>query len=179
MFRKTAVLLVLLLLGMALTAKMAPAQQPKIGYVDVERLKGEYKEFADAQEKFSRQLAMWRTQDSTMQKDILALQEELDKQGPLLTEAKRQEKQQQILTKQKAYQEFATRVLGPEGEMAKKEKELSKPLIDKINAIIQLVAIRDGYTLILDSSGGNVLYAKDDMALTSKILDELNKGTTK
>ena len=179
MLKKSLYLFGLLFLGIALLTRTVQAQQPKIGYVDVEKLKSEYKEFSDAQEKFSRQLAQWRTQDSTMQREILTLQEELDKQGALLTEAKRQEKQQQILTKQKAYQEFATRVLGTDGEMAKRERELSKPLIDKINAVIQLVAIRDGYALILDSSGGNVLYAKEDMDLTAKILDELNKGTTK
>ena len=179
MLKKSLYLFGLLFLGMTLLTRTVQAQQPKIGYVDVEKLKSEFKEFADAQEKFSRQLAQWRTQDSTMQREILALQEELDKQGALLTEAKRQEKQQQILARQKAYQEFANRVLGPEGEMAKRERELSKPLIDKINAVIQLVAIRDGYVLILDSSGGNVLYAKEDMDLTGKILDELNKGTTK
>ncbi|MDP3024202.1 MAG: OmpH family outer membrane protein [candidate division Zixibacteria bacterium] len=179
MLKKSLYLFGLLFLGMTLLTRAVPAQQPKIGYVDVEKLKFEYKEFADAQEKFSRQLAQWRTQDSTMQGEILALREELDKQGALLTEAKRQEKQQQILAKQKAYQEFATRVLGTDGEMARKERELSKPLIDKINEKIQLVALRDGYALILDSSGGNVLYAKEDMDLTAKILDELNKGTTK
>lgn len=179
MLKKSLYLFGLLFLGITLLTRAVQAQQPKIGYVDVEKLKSEYKEFADAQENFSRQLAQWRTQDSTMQREILALQEELDKQGALLTEAKRQEKQQHILAKQKAYQEFATRVLGTDGEMARKERELSKPLIDKINAVIQLVAIRDGYALILDSSGGNVLYAKEDMDLTAKILDELNKGTTK
>jgi len=41
------------------------------------------------------------------------------------------------------------------------------------------VAIRDGYALILDSSGGNVLYAKEDMDLTAVILEELNKSKTK
>jgi outer membrane protein len=179
MFKKLLYLLGLLFLGMVLLTRTVHAQQPKIGYVDVEKLKSEYKEFADAQEKFSRQLSLWRAQDSTMQREILALQEELDKQGALLTEAKKQEKQQQLLAKQRAYQEFANRVSGPEGEMARKERELSKPLIDKINAIIQLVAIRDGYALILDSSGGNVLYAKEDMDLTSKILDELNKSAVK
>ena len=179
MLKKSLYLFGLLFLGITLLTRAVQAQQPKIGYVDVEKLKSEYKEFADAQEKFSRQLAQWRTQDSTMQREILALQEELEKQGALLTEAKRQEKQQQILARQKAYQEFANRVLGSEGEMARKERELSKPLIDKINAVIQLVAIRDGYALILDSSGGNVLYAKEDMDLTAKILDELNKSATK
>jgi outer membrane protein len=166
----------ILLLGMMLITKAVPAQQLKIGYVDVERLKTEYKDFQDAQEKFNRQLAMWQSQADTLQKEILALQEEMDRQSSLLTEAKKKEKQQKLVAKQKEYQEFASKVLGPEGEAARRERELSKPLIDKINAIIQLVAIRDGYSFILDSSGGDVLYASQELDLTDEVLAQLNKG---
>ncbi len=179
MLKKVICLFGFLLLVSVPLSKALLAQQPKIGYVDVERLKVEYKEFQDAQERFNRQLAIWQSQADTMQKEVAVLQDELERQGSLLTEAKRKEKQQQIIAKQKQYQEFATKILGPEGEAARRERELSKPLIDKINAVIQLVAIRDGYSLILDSSGGNVLYAKEDMDLTAVILEELNKSKTK
>jgi outer membrane protein len=179
MLKKAVCLFGFFLLVMVPLSKGLLAQQPKIGYVDVERLKTEYKEFQDAQERFNRQLSMWQSQADTMQKEITALQDELERQGSLLTEAKRKEKQQMIINKQKQYQDFASKILGPEGEAAKRERELSKPLIDKINAVIQLVAIRDGFALILDSSGGNVLYAKEDMDLTAVILEELNKSKTK
>ncbi len=179
MLKKVVCLFGLVLLLAVPLSKALLAQQPKIGYVDVERLKVEYKEFQDAQERFNQQLSIWQSQADTMQKEVAALQNELERQGSLLTEAKRKEKQQLIIAKQKEYQDFASKILGPEGEAARREKELSKPLIDKINAVIQLVAIRDGYALILDSSGGNVLYAKEDMDLTAVILEELNKGKTK
>jgi outer membrane protein len=179
MLKKVVCFFGLVLLLAVPLSKALLAQQPKIGYVDVERLKVEYKEFQDAQERFNRQLSIWQSQADTMQKEVAALQNELERQGSLLTEAKRKEKQQLIIAKQKEYQDFASKILGPEGEAARREKELSKPLIDKINAVIQLVAIRDGYALILDSSGGNVLYAKEDMDLTAVILEELNKGKTK
>lgn len=175
MLRKAVYIIGFLLLGTIFLAKAIPAQQPKIGYVDVERLKVEYKEFRDAQEKFNRQLTIWQSHADTLLNEIRVLQEDLDRQSSLLTEAKRQEKQQLIMSKQKQYQEFASQVLGPEGEAARRERELSKPLIDKINAVIQLVAIRDGYSLILDTSGGDVLYAKEEMDITNDILSQLNK----
>jgi outer membrane protein len=179
MLKKVVCLFGFFLLVTVPFSKALLAQQPKIGYVDVERLKTEYKEFQDAQEKFNRQLSIWQSQADTMQKEVAALQNELERQGSLLTEAKRKEKQQLIIAKQKEYQDFASKILGPEGEAARRERELSKPLIDKINAVIQLVAIRDGYALILDSSGGNVLYAKEEMDLTAVILEELNKSKAK
>jgi len=176
MLRKAVYIFGFLLLGIVLLAKTVQAQQLKIGYVDVERLKTEFKEFVEAQEKFNRQLAIWQSQADTLQKEFIAMQEELERQSALLTEAKRMEKQQQIIAKQREYQEFASKILGPEGEAVRRERELSKPLIDKINAVIQLVAIRDGYSFILDSSGGDVLYAKEEMDLTDEVLTQLNRG---
>jgi len=176
MLRKAVYLFGFLILGVMFLAKTVPAQQLKIGYVDVERLKSEYREFQEAQEKFNRQLTIWQSQAETLQNELIAMQEELERQSALLTEEKRRVKQQEIMAKQREYQEFASQILGPEGEAARRERELSKPLIDKINAVIQLVAIRDGYSLILDTSGGDVLYAKEEMDLTSEILAQLNRG---
>lgn len=151
------------------------SQQVKIGYVDTNRLKMEYKEYADAKAKFDLQLAEWQDYSDSLQQEIINMQEELNTQRMLLSEDKRREKEQKILEKQLEYEEFARKILGPEGEAAQREYELSKPLIDKINAAINLIALRDNYTLILDTAGGDILYAKDEMDITSKVLQALRE----
>ena len=165
-----------LIVGLIILGLFVPAfsQNVKIGYVDTERLKIEYKEFAQAQTKFERQMAKWQAQADSMQAELLRLQEELNTKSGLLTDEKKREKEQYLLKKQGEYQEFANQILGPEGEAAKREYELSKPLIDKINAAIKLVALRENFTLILDTAGGNILYADEGMDITIKILEELN-----
>lgn len=169
---KKAFVFALIFFGLSISAF---SQDVKIGYVDTQRLKLEYKEFADAQAKFERQMVKWQAQADSMQAELLRLQEDLNKQRLLLSEEKKREKEQYILEKQREYQEFATKILGQEGEAAKREYELSKPLIEKINAAIKLVALRENYTLILDTAGGDILYAKDEMDITVKILEELNQ----
>lgn len=169
---KKAFVFALIFFGLSISAF---SQGVKIGYVDTQRLRMEYKEFADAQAKFERQMVKWQAQADSMQAELLRLQEDLNKQRLLLSEEKKREKEQYILEKQREYQEFATKILGPEGEAAKREFELSKPLIEKINAAIKLVALRENYTLILDTAGGDILYAKDEMDITDKILEELNQ----
>ena len=150
-------------------------QQVKIGYVDTNRLKMEYRQYADAKAKFDRQLAEWQNYADSLQAEIIALQEELNTQSMLLSDDKKRQKEQTILQKQMEYERFAQKILGPEGEAAKREYELSKPLIDKINAAINLIALRDNYTLILDTAGGDILYAKDEMDITSKVLEALRE----
>jgi len=151
----------------------------KIGYVDTARLKEEYKEYVAVKVKFEKQMARWQSKADSLQNEVLQLQDDLNKKRGLLREDERARREEEILAKQGEYQEFAQKILGPEGEAAKKEFELSKPLVDKINTAIKLVALREGFTYILDTSVGAVLYAPDDLDLTALVLAELNTPSIK
>jgi outer membrane protein len=151
------------------------AQQLKIGYVDVQRLKAEYKEYVAAQEKFNKLMAGWQAKADSMQKGMQELSDKLEKQNLLLSEQAKNEIREQLLVKQNEYQLFVNQVMGTEGEAAEKEYELSKPLIDKINAVIRLIALKENYAYVLDSTAGTVLFAKDELDITNKVLAELNK----
>jgi outer membrane protein len=153
--------------------------QIKIGYVDTGRLKEEYKEYATIKAKFEKQMARWQAKADSLQNEVLQLQDDLNKKKGLLREDESARREEEILAKQSEYQEFAQKILGPEGEAAKKEFELSKPLVDKINAAIKLVALREGFTYVLDTAVGAVLYAPDDLDLTALVLAELNTASTK
>lgn len=51
---------------------------------------------------------------------------------------------------------------------------MTKPIIDDINAVIKRIGEEEGYDLILDSVQG-LLYAKPDLDITQRLLDELSK----
>ncbi len=151
------------------------AQQLKIGYVDVIRLKKEYKEYQEAESKFEKEMAVWQAKADSMQNEMQELAERLEKQNLMLTEQAKNEIREKLLVKQNEYQMFVNQVMGPDGEAAKKEYELSKPLIEKINTVIKLIALKGKYTYVLDSTAGSVLYADEKYDLTDKVLAELNK----
>ncbi len=151
------------------------AEELKMGYVDTNRLKAEYKEFAQAQAKFETQLATWQNKADSLQTDIIKLQQELGSQNMLLSEAAKMEKQELLRKKMAEFDQFRTKILGPTGEAAKREKELSQPLVEKITQVIEKIAQRDGYTYVLDSSGGEVLFAPDSLDLTNEVLKELQQ----
>jgi outer membrane protein len=93
----------------------------------------------------------------------------------MLTEQAKNDIRQELLVKQNEYQLFLNEVMGPDGEAAAKEYDLSKPLIEKINTVIKLVALKGNYTYILDSTAGSVLYADEKYDITDKVIAELNK----
>ncbi len=65
--------------------------------------------------------------------------------------------------------------LGPQGEFYKKNLELTQPLYDKIDQVIQKIGQAEGYDYILDVVQGVVLYAKPEYDITDRVLEELNK----
>lgn len=151
------------------------AQQLKIAYVDVQKLKAEYKEYIQAQEVFNKLMAGWQAKADSMQQEMQDLADRLEKQNLLLSEQAKNEIREQLLVKQNEYQAYVNRVMGPDGEAAEREYELSKPVIDKINTAIRLIALKENYAYVLDSTAGSVLYAKDELDITNKVLTELNK----
>jgi outer membrane protein len=151
------------------------AQELKIGYVDVQRLKTEYKEYVEAQEKFNKLMAVWQAKADSLQNEMNELQKKVQNPPVTMRQEAIDQLREKLLVKQNEYQLFANQVMGQDGEAAKKEYELSKPLIDKINAVIRLVALKENYAYVLDSTAGTVLYAKDELDITNKVLAELNK----
>jgi outer membrane protein len=173
----TKVMLVILLAGVAWGALISTswAQQLKIGYVDVPRLKQEYKEYQQAEVRFEKQMAVWQAKADSMQQQMQELADKLEKQNLMLTEQAKNDIRQELLARQNEYQLFLNEVMGPEGEAASREYELSKPLIETINTVIKLIALKGNYTYILDSTAGTVLYADEKYDITDKVIAELNK----
>ncbi|MGB8658326.1 MAG: OmpH family outer membrane protein [Candidatus Zixiibacteriota bacterium] len=151
------------------------AQQLKIGYVDVVRLKKEYKEYVAAEAKFQKEMEVWQAKADSMQSEMKEMSDKLEKQTLLLSEQAKNDLREKLLVKQNSYQTYVNQVMGQDGQAAAKEAELSKPLIDKINTVIKLVALKGNYSFVLDSTAGTVLYANETYDLTDQIIAELNK----
>jgi len=153
----------------------AYAEEFKMGYINSIKIRAEYKEFADAQTKFDKEIAEYQNQDVAYRQEIDSLQRALESQSLLLSEAKRKEKEQQLDSKRQDYRKFFDAVFGPDGKVEKKNAELTKPILDKINAVLEKIANQDGYAFIFDAVNGNIAYAKKSFDITDKVLSELNK----
>lgn len=178
MRKASAVMSIVIVLGGLLGAGLSSpslAQQLKIGYVDVVRLKQEYKEYQQAEAQFQKEMAVWQAKADSMLAEMQELSDRLEKQNLMLTEQAKSDIREKLLVKQNEYQMFVNQVMGQDGEAEQKERELSKPLIDKINTVIKLIALKGNYTYVLDSTAGSVLYADEKYDLTNQVLAELNK----
>ena len=153
--------------------------QLKIGYVNSNRVLATYKEAQDVRKQLQDLNAEWEQEAKEMQKQIQELQEQLESQSLLLSEERKQQKQQEVQNLYLKYQQFLQDKWGPQGEAVKKEEELLKPVVEKINAAIKKIGEAENFNYIFDTVAANILYASDDQPdLTERLIEELNRGLT-
>ena len=91
-----------------------------------------------------------------------------------LTETQKTQRENAIVEKEKKVAELRKKYFGPEGEMAKKQKELIGPIEDKIYDAVKVVAQTNGYAMVLDrASASSIIYASIDNDISDEILDQL------
>ena len=106
-----------------------------------------------------------------------SLKQDYDRQRLLMSDTRRNEKENEIANKEKSVQKFQLDKFGPEGEIYRIQNELLKPVLAKIDAAIQKVGSERGYDFILDAMSGALLYALDSHNLTEDVMEELSKAT--
>ncbi|UCG53308.1 MAG: OmpH family outer membrane protein [Candidatus Latescibacterota bacterium] len=151
------------------------AQDLKIGYIDSQRIFAEYRETVEAEQIYKKEVDQWKAEATTMEQEIARLQEELRAQSLMLSEEKQKEKKLELDKKLQDYQKFVADTFGEEGVAARRNRELTQPIVDKINRILERFSEEEGYSLVFDVANANIVYAKKEFDLTDRVLEELNK----
>lgn len=172
MFLVSTVLLLAVLFSGSVFAQL------KIGYIDSQIILNKLPSAVEAQKKLEEQSNAWAEELQKMGDKIRSLQQQLEQQSLLLSEEKKQEKQDEIQQLYLDSQRFQDQKFGQQGELYQKRNELLQPIFDQINEKIQAVAEESGYDYIFDAVAGNILYAKEEYNLTKILLDELGVDTS-
>ena len=150
--------------------------QVKIGYVDSQKILESYKEAQDAQKQLAEVNKGWEDEARNMQRELQTKQDELESQSLLLSEEKRKEKEADLQNLYLRFQQFQQEKWGQQGEAFKKQNELMKPIIEKVQVVIKKFGADEKYDYIFDTVAGNIVYAGTGQPdLTAKVIEELNK----
>ena len=91
-----------------------------------------------------------------------------------LSEATRQQREQQILQKEQEASEYQESLFGTEGELMKKRMELIQPIQQRVFDAIERIATQYGYDLVIDiSANPTILYYSSKVDFTQKIINAL------
>lgn len=167
LIRTAAVLAIVMLLP-----AMAEGQELKIGYLDMDRLRQSYQGFKDAEEAFEKVASDVREQVQNRQQEVEMMKQQYEARKTMLTAARRQQDEQNILQKEQELIQFAQT---SQMQLAQQEVELTRPLQESIFNVVQTLARAENFTYIFDA--GSLIYVDPLRAqdLTGQVLEELQK----
>ena len=95
-------------------------------------------------------------------------------QRAALSEAMRQQREQQILQREQEATEYQESIFGTDGELMKKRMELIQPIQQKVFQTIENFSKQYGYDLVIDiSANPTVLYYSEKVNFTERIIEKL------
>ena len=151
------------------------AQSMKLAYIDSNRIMMECNDTKAAQELFQKDRANWDKQIDDLTADIRRLETEYETRRLTLSESGKKEAQDRISARLRERQTLLENIYGEEGLAARRNAELLAPIMEKLRAIIDKVAIDENYSMIFDIAAGSVLWAKPNMDITQQLIVEMNK----
>jgi len=165
--------LTLLFLGASLMLSVSShAAEGKVGFVNAGSIFEQYSGAKEAQQAYEKDMADLNRQVETMERDLQAFADTLEARKYLFSEERLKEKQTELEQKQQEYMRFRQ---DAEAKAAKRNEELTKPIIQAIEDASKQIAEKEGFDLVLDSSAGIVVYSKLESDLTDRVLQALEE----
>jgi len=167
----------LITLAAALIVISAPllAKEIKIGYIDSEAVLAQYPDYQEAQRKLQEEEQKYLGEAQAKETVLQTMLEEIQQQSLMLSPEARTEREQKVIEKRRELEEFRVATWGDGGKLYTKNLELSRPILEKINQVIEKVSQQDGYDMVFDAAGGNIVFALPQYDITEIVLEELKK----
>jgi outer membrane protein len=166
----------LLILFLALFSLSVTYAQ-KFGYVDTDFVLSKMPEYKEAQAEIDQLSLGWQEEIQEMSRNIKGMYNELQAEEVLLTADMKQERLDDIATKEKELKEYQKKIFGFEGLFFLKKKELIKPVQDQIFDAVERVCKEQRLAIMFDKAGDLVMiYTDPRHDYTDYVLDELGLG---
>lgn len=143
----------------------------KLGYVDMRSSLNESKAGKEAKKKLEKIIADKQVVLDEERKKLDEVQKDFERKAALLSEKAKEEKQKEFQEKVRKYQKM---LADAQQEINELESQYTKEIIEKIKKIIQDIAKEEGYTLIFEKTEISVLFAKEGLDLTDKVIEKFN-----
>lgn len=143
--------------------------EPKIGYVQVDKILQEAPQTAETGKKLEREFSPRSLELERLQKQIRDMEASLDKDRATITDAERRTKERDASNLKLEFQRKQRELR--EDINLRKNEELAL-LQDRINKAVQTVAETENYDLVVY---GGVAFASKKIDITDKVLKSLGK----
>ena len=143
----------------------------RIAYVDVSQILESIEEYRGAQEELDNLAATWRQEIAQEYDKIKGMYNRYQAEQVLLSDEARQQREEEIMNKEKTVRDLQKDRFGPEGSLFQRRQELVRPIQDRVYAAIEEYANDRGYDFIFDKAGGaGMIFTNPEYDKTQDIL---------
>lgn len=164
------ILRILSVLTLAMSA--AAFAEQKVAVIDMQRAIQSSEEGKKAKSELETAFNKRKKELQAEEASLKKMQEDFQKQQGALSEAAKKKKQGEMQERFMKYQELLQR---SQGEIQKKEQEMSEPIVKKIRVIVAEVAKKKGYSLAIEKNENVVIYNNDSDDITDDVIKQVNK----
>lgn len=166
---RKSILFILLMFAVSVTAN---AQ--KYALIDMEYILQKVPAYERANEQLNELSQKWQNEVETVTKEVQQLYKDYQAKYNTLTDAQRTQKEEEVIGKEKGISELRRQYFGPEGELAKRQESLMKPIQDQIYEAVKEIAEQKGYSMVIDRASANsVIFASPRIDISNEVLSKL------
>jgi outer membrane protein len=161
-----------ILMGFVLLSINGYAADSKIGFVNLKEIMQNTTAGKKAGEEFKKLYDKKHEGISESEKELKKLRDELDKQGPIMTEDARRGKE---ISYQRKLRDYQLLVDDSNKELKLRDEEISNKLIPQIIKVVRKEAEKEKYTLVIDVASMPLPYYAKEKDFSKKVIEEFNK----
>lgn len=158
----------------ALAAVVAASAQ-SVAVIDSDRIFENLGEVADATELLEMEIEEWEAHADSLQDEIDAIRTDLE-YTMVMSPERRREREALLEEKTAELQNFLSSTFGPGGLVETRNTQLVSPIVASINEAVQEISVEEGFDIVLDTSGGLVVYVSNSLDITDLVLERLATG---
>lgn len=145
----------------------------RVGVVDLQRCLNETKVGKKYKADFTADADQLKATLEKEEAALKGLREGLEKQGAVLSETARAEKERADRERLEAFKE---KFQSSQQTLQRKDQELTRKILKDLQGIIREIGEAEGYSLVVEKGEGGVLYAPTSADLTNEVIRRYDKA---
>ncbi|MBL4817749.1 MAG: OmpH family outer membrane protein [Deltaproteobacteria bacterium] len=164
------------LVVLSLLFSLVSSAELKIAVIELERALNETSDGQKAQKDLKKEFDKTQALLEKKQGELKKAHEKFQSKSAVMNEKARQEEGMKLQGQIAEFQQLSGE---SQQEFMAKQNETMKGLLDKMTPIVESVAKKEDYDLVLNKTEATVVYAKPGLNITDRVVKDYDKKTSK
>jgi outer membrane protein len=163
--------LIIITVAALLATELSAKESFTMGYVDLQKALQTVEAGKNAKSTLEKEVSGKKAELEKQQKDFQKEAEQFEKKSAILNDSAKAAKQAEL---QKRYVDLQKLAAESQMELQKRERDLTKPIVDELKGIVEGLGKEKDYQFIVEKNEGAVLYAQAGSDLTTEVISRYN-----